>query len=342
MDPGAGFRDGGVSSLPGSNDLDSRRFAGITTGAFADAGMGLPKALFIVNPAAGAGGAWRRWQQFRQELQRQHGEVEMASTHQPGDALQLAREQAGRYDILVAVGGDGTAFEVASGILAAGGQRPALGVVPAGTGNDISTALGVTSLAEAGRTLTNGRLESIDTIRVECQAESQQTVRHALLFAGVGIASESLRRTTPAVKKIFGERLAYPVGLLRALWSYRAPRLRVTHDGHAEENRFLFVSASNSECAGGGMKLAPGARMDDGRLDLNLIEALGRLAALRQLRRVCQGRHTDHPKVRYFRATELTVEGDTALEVAADGELIGHTPARLTVQPKALSVVSNR
>ena len=303
--------------------------------------MGLRKALFIVNPTAGGGGAGLRWEQFRKELQRKEGQIEEASTDRPGEALQLAREQAGKYEILVAVGGDGTAFEVASGILASEGKRPALGVVPVGTGNDISTALGVTSLTDALRALTNGSIKPVDTIRVECQVEHQPAVRHALLFAGVGIASESLKRTTPAVKRLFGERLAYPVGVLRAVWSYRAPRLKVNHDGHAEENRFLFVCASNTERAGGGMKLAPGALMDDGLLDLNLIEAVGRLGTLKHLRRACQGRHTTHPKVRYFRASELTVESDTALEVAADGELIGYTPARFTVQPKALAVLTN-
>ena len=90
------------------------------------------------------------------------------------------------------------------------------------------------------------------------------------------------------------------------------------------------------------MRLAPGARMDDGLLNVNLIEALGRWAAVKQLRRVCQGRHTDHPKVRYLTATELMVEGDIPLEVAADGELIGFTPARFAVQPKALKVVVRR
>ena len=300
------------------------------------------RALFIVNPAAGVGRGRIRWQGFRRELQRVGLEVEEVFTTRAGEAMQIARARAGSYEVLLAVGGDGTAFEVASGLLATGNSQSALGVVPVGTGNDISTALGIRGLSEARHALLEGRMGTIDVIQVECWAEGKSAVRHALLFAGVGIASESLRLTTPTVKKVFGERLAYPVGLLRALWRYRAPLLRVTHDRQVEEKRFLFVCANNSECAGGGMKLAPGARMDDGQLNLNLIEALGRWDAVKQLRRVCQGCHTQHPKVRYLTATELTVEGATSLEVAADGELIGHTPARFLIKPKGLNVLRGR
>jgi YegS/Rv2252/BmrU family lipid kinase len=303
--------------------------------------MTTPKALFIVNPAAGAGRGLARWEQFKSGLERDGFPSEHVFTNRAGEAMQIARERTGEYEVLLAVGGDGTAFEVASGILSAGNTKSALGVVPTGTGNDIGDALGVGNLSEAHQAFVGRRMQAIDVIRVECQVERQAAVRHALLFAGVGIASESLRRTTPAIKRLFGERLAYPVGLFRALWSYAAPLLRVTHDQQVDEKRFLFVCASNSECAGGGMKLAPGARMDDGRLNINLIEALGRWEAVKQLRRVCQGRHTDHPKVRYLMASELTVEGDTALEVAADGELIGYTPARFVVLPKALRVMVN-
>ena len=196
-----------------------------------------PKVLLIVNPGAGAGRGQLRWEQFRQELERKGSPVEAVVTSQPGDALRLAREHACRYDVLVAVGGDGTAFETASGILASGGARPALGVVPAGTGNDIGTALGVRDLAEARRALQAGRLEPMDAIRVESRVEGKLAVRHALLFAGVGIASEALKRTTPAVKRVFGERLAYPVGLFRALWSYPAPLLQITRDGQQQRMR---------------------------------------------------------------------------------------------------------
>jgi diacylglycerol kinase (ATP) len=86
------------------------------------------------------------------------------------------------------------------------------------------------------------------------------------------------------------------------------------------------------------MKIAPNAKIDDGLLNVNLVEAVGRWGALLQLRRVCRGRHTGHPHVRYLTARRLEIVAPAELDVAADGDLIGYTPARVLVQPKALRV----
>jgi len=125
---------------------------------------------------------------------------------------------------------------------------------------------------------------------------------------------------------------------LRALWSYRSPFMRITCDGQLFEGRFLFAGVSNSETAGGGMKIAPGAQTDDGLLNVNLVASMGRWEALKQLRRVCKGQHTTHPSVRYLTALSLDVETESPMDVAADGDLIGHTPAQFRVLPKALEV----
>ena len=223
------------------------------------------RTLFIVNPVAGACRGRKRWERFRRDFRGESIPFDEVITARAGEAIQTARERAGDYEVMVAVGGDGTAFEVAGGLLSAANGRAALAVVPVGTGNDIARALGIHSWSDARHALAHGCSAPIDVIRVECFVDGKEAVRHALLFAAVGIAGESLRLTTPGVKNVFGERLAYPAGLLRALWNYRAPLLRVTRDQQVSEERFMFVGASNSEWAGGGMKIAPGARMDDGR-----------------------------------------------------------------------------
>jgi diacylglycerol kinase (ATP) len=144
------------------------------------------------------------------------------------------------------------------------------------------------------------------------------------------------------VKRLFGHRLAYVVGLLRALMSYRAPRIRVSSGDQQWEDRFLFVCASNAETSGGGMRIAPGARVDDGLLNLNFIDAVGRLQAVRHLAQLFRGEHVTHPRVRYFPATELSIDADQPLAVALDGDLAGSTPARFTVKPGALKIVRLR
>jgi YegS/Rv2252/BmrU family lipid kinase len=252
--------------------------------------------------------------------------------------MQIAHESAHKYELVVAVGGDGTVLEVAGGILKSAAARTALGIVPFGTGNDFARNSGIHNEDHAHEALTQGQPRFVDVIEARCLVQGEPAVRHALLFAGVGIIGESLKQTTTRVKRLFGQRFAYPVGILRALWTYRAPFMRITCDGERFEGRYLFAGASNSETAGGGMKIAPGAKTDDGLLNVNLIGAVGRWEALKQLRRLCQGRHTTHPGVRYLTAVSLGVEPESPLEVAADGDLIGQTPAQFRVLPKALEI----
>ncbi len=262
-----------------------------------------------------------------------------ATSLRPGHARQLAAEAASQYDAIVAVGGDGTASEVASGLLEAGATQAVLGIVPFGTGNDAARLTGIRSPEDALRAILGGRTRAVDVVEVRYQVGGKASVRHALVFASVGIVGELLKQTTPRVKRLCGSRQAYAAGLLRALWLYRPVPMRVTCDDQVCENRFLLVCASNGEHVGGGMRLAPGARSDDGLLNLNLIEAVGRWEALRQVGRLCRGRHVGHPKVRYFTARTVAVETETAVDVQADGESIGHTPACFQVRPGALRML---
>jgi diacylglycerol kinase family enzyme len=178
----------------------------------------------------------------------------------------------------------------------------------------------------------------MDVLRIECTKEHRPVFSHALVFAGVGIVGESLKRTTPAVKRFFGNRLAYPVGLLRALWSWRSPEMRVATSDRTVQDRLLLVCASNAEQAGGGLRIAPGARIDDGLFNLNLIRALGKVQAVRLLLRVRRGKHIPHPKIQYFTASQVTIEANTPVPVAADGEVLGETPARIEVVPRGLKL----
>ncbi len=294
---------------------------------------------FIINPNAAAGRCRARWAELHDRLRRDGIRGKVVFTSSPDDAVRFAQELGRECSVVVAVGGDGTLFEVASGLLLAGVTQTALGVLPLGTGNDAARQCGISDVTQACRTLQGNRTKAVDAIRIRCQVAGAPVLRYALLFGAVGIAGEALLRTTPLVKKIFGQRLAYPVGALRAIRSYRAPQMRVTCDGQTWENRFLLVCASNGEMAGGGMRLAPGARIDDGLLDVNACEAISRWDTIALLWQVCRGHRMAHPKLRYFTARTMAVAADPPLAVAADGELIGHTPAQMEVAPKALKIL---
>jgi YegS/Rv2252/BmrU family lipid kinase len=267
--------------------------------------------------------------------------VDHVFTERPRHAVELARQLSDRFDVIVAAGGDGTMNEVVTGALLAGGKPPTLGVVPMGTGNDVAGLVGITTLEDAVEALARGDARTMDAIEVQC-TESGRPLRHfALMHAAVGFASELVKQTTPAVKRLFGPSLCYSVGLLRALWRLRSPRMRVWADGQETHARLFHVCAGNSEWAGGGMmRLSPGAKIDDGQFDICLVEELGRLETLRHLPRLFKGTHVTHPKVRYFRGRTLRVEADPPSGLMLDGDLIGHTPATFEIRPAAIRILA--
>jgi diacylglycerol kinase family enzyme len=231
--------------------------------------------------------------------------------------------------------------EVASGILLAGEAKAALAVVPFGTGNDFAQLLGVCSDVDAVNALAFVKTRTIDAIEIRCRGAGEELTRYALLYAAVGFAGELLKCTTPLVKRLFGSRYCYSIGFFRALLGFRSPTMRVRCDDREFTGRRFLVSAGNAEIVGAGtMRLSPGAKVDDGKLDVNVIEDLGRLEAARWFPKVLTGDHTAHPKVSYLAATSVTVECEPEMELQMDGELYGHTPATFQVRPGALRVIA--
>ncbi len=294
---------------------------------------------FIVNPAAGVGRCRAQWTDLQKTFHQTGSSEKVLFTSRPGEAVGLAQALAEECDIVVAVGGDGTIFEVASGIMLAGNPRTLMGMVPLGTGNDTARLCGIHNAEQAAAALHGDHTRALDTIQIRCRAEGREVTHHALLYGSVGIIGQVLRQTTPRVKRVFGRHLAYPVGALRAIWSYEATEIRVICDGEISEKPTLLLSVSNSEYSGGGMRLAPDARMDDGLLNVNLCEPVGRWRAIALLWRMCRGRHLSHPQLRCFTARSVSAEANPPIDVQADGEIIGHTPVKMDVVPGGLRVL---
>ncbi len=296
------------------------------------------KVLAIINPAAGGGRALERWKALRQRLGL--GFDEEFISQSAANARAKAAEGSGAHQILVIAGGDGTLQAAVTGLLEDGDPSTPIVVVPLGTGNDIARSLGVPGAEAALSEIGKSQAKSIDTIKLKCRSHGGQRTIRALSLASVGITGELLKRTTPRVKRLFGPRLAYYDGLIRALWQTCPSPISVAWDSQTLKREFLLVGASNGEFAGGGMRLAPGARLDDGEMTITLIERMGRLEACMQLRKLARGRHTGHPKVRSFTTSTLSVSTEIGLDVAADGELVGKTPATFQVRPGSLRVLS--
>lgn len=298
------------------------------------------RCLILASPAVAASPRLHgRCQWLEQKLRLAGISVNVAAARDPDHARALARAAAA-MDVVIAAGGDGTVRATATGLLEANAPTPALAPLPLGTGNDLADQLGFRDEFAVLAALLARQEQCLDVIEVEALAAPDQPRQFALLFAAVGFAPALLACTGPRLKRWLGRSGCYSAGFFRALFRFQAPWLTVIADGRRREGRFFHVCAGNSERAGGGlMRLSPGARMDDGRLELCLIEALSRWEVLRNFPRLLRGTFPGHPRVSYYPGHELVIRAAHPVPVALDGDVVGTTPARFRVRPGALRVL---
>lgn len=302
----------------------------------------------IVNPAARKGGAMARWPAIQAELTARLGPVEPLFTQAPGHATELARTALAQgVRRFVAVGGDGTVNETLNGLLDPAGRLvepdAVLCPVPAGTANELCRALG--HLAIAGRAFDSAaspRTQAIDLMRVRCTGLDGRPVdRFGYLIVALGLAATISHRTSQSrwLKKL-GE-IAYLLMTPPVTLTYRQRDVSIEIDGVAAGTRRLFTAMiGNTENGGGGMKLLPGARFDDGVLDLIDVGEVSRLDVLLGiLPRLYSGDHVHHPKVRTARGTSFRFDSagvETLVDL--DGEMVGRLPLEVTILPQAFRV----
>jgi diacylglycerol kinase (ATP) len=264
----------------------------------------------------------------------------------PQDLTTRARRAAedGVERLLVA-GGDGSQHLAVQGLV---GSETALAPLPLGSGDDLAASLGVPfGLDGAFDFLLTAPLGAIDVIRCSRataehdSAESRdESVRFAAGVASVGFDA-AVSRTANRMRRV-PRSLLYPAAALATLARYRMPQLDVRWEGGGWSGKGLFVAVANTPRYGGGMRVAPAARPDDGWLDVVVVEAVARVTVLRLFPRIYSGRHVTHRKVRVVRGRRVEVAADRPLLAQGDGELLGppSNSWRFDVSPAALRVVA--
>jgi YegS/Rv2252/BmrU family lipid kinase len=299
--------------------------------------------LVIVNPRSGRGLNESKWARVRGALIDGLGELDSAFTGSVRDAAAIARREAeaGRR-LIVALGGDGTISEVANGILEAGaGAQTELGVIPRGTGGDFRRTLELPhDIAEAARRVREGEARAVDAGRVHFRGHAGQTLSHFFVnVASFGFSSTVATRANASSKR-FGGRIAFLGATLRALASYDNTDVWMTiGDGPRERRRVLMAAVGNGRFFGGGMKICPEARLDDGALDLVTVGDFSKGEILTNIGRLYEGTHLDLEAVENARVTRVAfepVESEARIPVELDGETPGHLPAVFEILPGAL------
>jgi len=283
---------------------------------------------FIANPTAGRGRAAAFVERFAARAT--NLAIDVKWTHHPGHATALAREAKRQHcDVVCVAGGDGTVHEVVAGLMP---DPIPIVVVPSGSGNDFASLIGCPVTPEAlHAVLRDGMGVRFDVI--DCG------IRYCANSVGLGFEALVTKKSR-SIKGLRGLPL-YLAAVARALVRFDSPPMRIEFDDEVLAGENLLVSIGNGVRAGGGFYLTPDALPDDGRIDVCVVERMGRLRILSLLPRAIPGRHTDARGVSMKRARELTVTASRPFHMHIDGEYVGEFtgPLQFRVLDRVLPVL---
>ena len=286
----------------------------------------------IINPNANLGHAWQAAADLRPIVE-ELGGADWTGTVYPTHATELARQAAeSEYKLIIAAGGDGTVHEVVNGLMQVPAeQRPRLGIVPLGTGNDFAHAAGVKSQpAEALRQAYTGQPRRMDIGKL---SDSLGRTEYADNAIGIGFDA-----TVTIRSRQFTYLHGFPVYLLAVLQTillnHDAPRMQVTTDREQWDERMLMLVLCNGGREGGGFFVSPEALPDDGVLHYAAVRKVSRPMMLRLIPEVMNGTHGRFKQVRMGHFRHLELKADAPLVIHTDGEIF----AGFGMDVRALSV----
>lgn len=284
--------------------------------------------MIIANPRAGHGAGAGSIEKLRSLIRRRGLDCTAVPTERPGHATELARRFAESSPRVAVMGGDGTISEVVQALV---GSAVELAVIPMGTGNDVARSLG----------LPRGDMEAALTIAVEGRAQpvdvGRERDRCFISVLGIGfpalVAAEANRMRFPRGSA------AFFVAVYKGLHRLRAAPLEIALDEETLRLDCVAVMVQNTPYTGGGLHMAPEARVDDGLFDVVIVEKIGRLDLMVNFPKVYKGRHFEHPSFSVRRSRKVEIRSPQPLEKMFDGDLCGWTPAEAVVVPGGLNVV---
>jgi len=298
----------------------------------------------IFNPRAAHGRTGRIYTRLRNYLDPLIPGADWRVTEYPGHATHATRSALwSGCDRIISVGGDGTHYETLNGFFDGNtliNPDARLAILPFGTGSDLARSLDIPRKWASLPAVLSGRTLHLDVIRVTCADWKGESFSCFLLNTSrVGIGGEVVWRVNRKTK-VWGGFFTYLRGAVETLFTYCSRPMRVEIDNEVFEETFLEIILANGRFDGGGMKVAPRARMDDGLLDVYLIRPVGLVDALTSLRLLYQGRLEARPDVVTFRrGSHVRITATQPTKINVDGESPGTTPVCFEVLPRLLPVV---
>lgn len=288
--------------------------------------------IILLNPTAKRGKARRLLKRALDVFRQQSVRFEVRESQSSQHLTELARGASEeKPDLIVSAGGDGTHHYVINGLFE---SEVPLGLLPLGTGNDIAKGVGMPmDVRAAAGALLSGKEREIDLAQVGAAVYA--------CIAGVGFDSTVTGYANQHARWLSGS-AAYTWSLLRCLPEYGPKQLEITADGESFSQDVVFAVVGNNVSYGGGIRLAPRAKLDDGLLDICVIPYMSRLELLWWVPRAYRGEHLRHPRIKYLQAREITLRATSRMELFGDGEFLQELPATIEAVPRALRVIAPR
>jgi diacylglycerol kinase (ATP) len=294
------------------------------------------KARLIYNPSAGMRNTRDEIYRAIDELRAHGWSVDVAETTQVGDGMRIAQASAQeKFDALIAVGGDGTVNEVANGLV---DTDTALGVLPSGTANMWAREMGLplNDLVGAAKRLADAEIRTIDVGEVRGETIAP---RIFVLWCGVGFDAAVTRGVEEQreMKRHLGS-LAFIVAGVREAINFRGARTTLWAGDKRIRKRVILALACNIQMYSAFIRIAPNAKVDDGRFDLIVLKGTGVFATAWHIVKIVFGWHLRDPQTDTFRAPTIRIAAN-GMPVHVDAEPIGYSPIEIRMRAKALKVL---
>lgn len=308
--------------------------------------MSLP--LIITNPKSAGGNTGDKWAAIASDFATHFGAFEVMFTKYAGHAIKIAEQAASEgRKFIIACGGDGTINEVANGILQS--KRDAeLGILPSGTGGDFRRTLEIpTRTSDAAHALKNGRTEIIDVGCVTfINSDEKEVKRYFIGMTSFGLAGDVIERVKKDEEKFYEKALptkaAYAVAAFQSKLAIPNKKVLVKIDDKDELSLTVVnLCVANARYFGGGMFIAPDAKLNDGMFDVVSVGDLSTTQVLLNSYKLFLGTHLNIENVNHTHARKITakpLDKDSVIKLEVDGELPGRLPATFEIIPKALKI----
>lgn len=304
--------------------------------------------LIITNPQSAGGKTKEKWAAIASDFATHFGAFDVAFTNHEGHAIEIAEREASEgRKLIIACGGDGTINEVANGILQSGIDAE-LGIIPSGTGGDFRRTLEIpTRTRDAARVLKTGITRKIDVGKVTFVGRNDKNeTRYFLGVSSFGLAGEVIERTKEEeeklIEKVLPTKAAYTIATLQSKLASPNKKVFVQLDEKAELCLTVTnLCIANARYFGGGMFVAPDAKLNDGKFDVVSIGDLSTAQVLLNGYKLFLGTHFNIENVNHTLAKKITarqMDKSDEIKIEIDGELPGKLPAIFELIPNALSL----